>query len=283
MLDWINSFTVLIQTICAVNFVFIVSHYPRRVFGIIFNENQLVKKKFNDNTDQIVADVQSLEAMDVMTLQDGRNTQQKLDSLKKDYDSLKKEWDSELEEIKALILRAKTVKGSKCLFLSISLFCLLTLLNISLLTLYPCDFCFIFTVTLNILTLVYSVYLTIVMWRNKWGNRGAVDCYKQSIKDYLIIVFSALLIAGLNFVLSLGLGITPASKPLANSLLSLCVFLPFYPCLMVVVYVYCYERIITWKTNKETQPLLLKQKGLHNRKLELDNIEKSFTLPPSFH
>ena len=118
MLDWINSFTVLIQTISAVNFVFIVSHYPRRVFGIIFNENKLVKEKFKDNTDQIVADVQSLKAMDVMILQDGRSTQEKIESLKQDYENLKKEWDNKLEEIKSLILRAKRVNGSKSLFLN---------------------------------------------------------------------------------------------------------------------------------------------------------------------
>ena len=283
MLDWINSFTVLIQTISAVNFVFIVSHYPRRVFGIIFNENKLVKEKFKDNTDQIVADVQSLKAMDVMILQDGRSTQEKIESLKQDYENLKKEWDNKLEEIKSLILRAKRVNGSKSLFLIISIFCLLTLLNISMLGLYQSDFWFAFVALLNILTLVYSIYLTCIIWNDEWKNRDKVECYKQSLKEYLIIVVGSLLLAVLNYIITICGVRETASVSIANWILVLSVILPFYPCIMMAIYVYCYEKKVSRKTTKETKPLLDKQSELHRRKLQLDDLEKNFTLSSSFN
>ena len=282
MLDWITSFTVLIQTISAVNFVFIVSHYPRRVFGIIFNVNKLVKEKFKDNTDQIVADVQSLKAMDVMILQDGRSTQKRIEDLKQDYENLKNEWDNKLEEIKSLILRAKKVKGSKSLFLIISIFCLITLLNTSLLDLFRGDFWFVFTALLNILTLIYSVYLTCVIWKNTWDDRDPVECYKQSLKDYLVIVFGSLLLSSVNYLITVFIGRISVSESLATFILILSVFLPFYPCLMMAIYVHSFENKVSKKTTEETKPLLDKQGELHERKLELDDLEKSFTLPPSF-
>lgn len=283
MLDWINSFTVLIQTISAVNFVFIVSHYPRRVFGIIFNEKKLVKEKFKDNTDQIVADVQSLKAMDVLMLKDGRSTQEKIEVLKKDYEDLKKEWDSKLEEIKALILKSKNVKGSKSLFLVISIFCLLTLLNISMLGLFPGDFWFIFTVILNLLTFIYSGFLTWVIWNNKWNAFDPVECYKRALKDYLYIICGSLLVAGINYLITIFCTRTPTSESFASIILSLSVFLPFYPCLVIALYVIYNEKKVSKKTSEETKPLLDRQVALHKRKLDLDDLEKSFTLPPIFH
>lgn len=278
-MTWLDSFTALIQLISAVNFVYIVSHFPTKVLDVIFNKEKLISEHFSAQTDQINADLQSLETMPPITTQDGRSNQAEIDSLKSDYTALKARWDAKQEETVKVIDTAKNVKGSRCLFLFVSLYCILTLFNIGILDMCQSEFWCVQTILFNIVTFVCSAYYTVVMWKHKWDSKGDAECYTSTGWTFLYTLLGSYAFSAANsLVVSLWGGL-PLHQTIADILLSLCVFLPFYPCLMVIVFIYCHERKIRKLTGVETEGLRTEQGDLHRRKVALDNMERMFTRP----
>ena len=280
-MTWLDSFTALIQLISAVNFVYIVSHFPTKVLSVIFNKEKLIADHFSSSTNQINADLQSLETMNPITIQDGRTNQAEIDSLKDKYTSLKNDWDAKQAETERVIDTAKSVKGSKCLFLFISLYCILTLFNIGIMKACQTEFWCIETMTFNVIALGCSLYYTYIMWKHKWDGKGDVECYTSTGWWFLAVLVAAYLLSGLNSLILSWVGGIPLHQPSVDVLLSLCVILPFYPCLMTIVFIYCHERKIKNLTGKETSDLKVRQADLHARKVALDNMDRMFT-PPGF-
>lgn len=280
-MNWIDNFTVLIQLISAVNFVYIISHFPGTVFGIIFNKEKLIGEHFSASTDQINADLQSLETMEPITTQDGRTNQTKIDSLKRDYAELKTQWDAKQAETERVIDTAKSVKGSKCLFMFISLYCILTLFNIGIMKSCQSEYWCVQTIIFNIITLACSLYYTYIVWKHKWDGKGDTECYISTGWTFLSVLIVAYLLGGLYSLLMFLTGGMPLHQPSVDVLMALCLILPFYPCLMTIVFVYCHERKIKKLVGKETTDLKKRQAQLHERKTELDKMDKMFT-PPGF-
>ena len=278
-MNWIDNFTALIQLISAVNFVYIISHFPTTVLGVIFNKEKLLNGRFSAFTDQINADLQSLETMEPITIQDGRTNQAVIDSLKSDYAALKSEWDAKRAETENVINKAKSVKGSKCLFLYVSLYCILTMFNIAMIKVTQCDFWLVFSMLMNVTAFVCSAYYTYIVWSYKWDTKDNVACYVSTCRAFMLSAAVALAIGGINSIAVSLFGGWPINKAAADVLLSLCVFLPFYPCLMTVVFVHCYEWKVKRLTGDETTELENRQKGLHGRKDALDNMDRMFTRP----
>ena len=148
-MSWIDNFMALIQLISAVNFVYIISHFPSAVLGVIFNKKKLINDRFSSFTNQINADLQSLDTMTPMTIQDGRTNGQEIESLKEDYKKMKSEWDVKRDETESVIDKAQSVKGSKCLILYTSLYCILTMFNIAMIKVTQCDFWLVSTILIN--------------------------------------------------------------------------------------------------------------------------------------
>lgn len=278
-MNWIDNFTALIQLISAVNFVYIITHFPSRVLGVIFNKEKLIGEHFSALTDQINADLQSLETMEPITTKDGRTNQAEIDDLRNKYAILKTKWDAKKSETEQVIDTAKSVKGSRCLFLLISLYCIMTLLNIGILKTCQSEYWCVQIIAFNVITLICSLYYTYIMWKHKWDGKGDEECYISTCKAFLVVLMAAYLLSGINSFLVFLTGGMPLHQPSVDMMMALCIFLPFYPCLMTIVFIYCHEQKIRKLTGKETVCLREEQTGLHNRKVAIDNMERMFTQP----
>lgn len=279
-MSWLDSFTVLIQLISAVNFVYIVSHFPSTVIDYVFDRKKLITDKFGSYTNQITADLQSLESMKPMIIQDGRSNQDTIDALKKDYEELKNKWVEKQDTAEKIIDKVKSVKGTKCLFLYISLYCIFSIFNIAMMKVTNADFWLVTTVLLNIFAFLYSSYYTFVICSHKWDEKDSVECYVSTCHGFAWSVVLAFVLSYVNSLIVKCLVAFPIYQIISNILLSLCVFLPFYPFLMVIGFILWHERRVKCLTGgNETKELEGQQIELHKRKDDLDNVEKMFTLP----
>ena len=276
---WAEHFTALIQLISAVNFVYIATHFPNRVYSMVFDENKLLKDKFLDFTSEISADLQSLESMSPITTDDGKTNEGKIRSLQKQYKTLKEQWDKEQEIILCEISNAKNVKGSKSLFLYVSLFCVLSLFNISLLSLFDCDFILFYTLILNVGVMVYSIYLSYIVWTHKWDGKSDEECYRKTCMIFLVTLLVSLITPTIIHCIVPASGGMPIPSIVFTIIISLCVFLPFYPCILSIIFILCHEAKIKKMTGNETKQLKTKQSQLHGEKLDLDKIGNMFTIP----
>lgn len=279
-MNWLDSFTVLIQLISAVNFVYIVSHFPSTVIDYVFDRKKLVTDKFCSFTNQITADLQSLESMKPMTIQDGRSNQDTINDLKKDYEDLKREWDEKQDAAEKIIEKVKNVKGTKCLFLYISLYCIFSIFNIAMMKVTNANFWIVTTIIMNFVAVIFSSYYTIVVWSYKWDKKDNVECYVSTCHGFVWSVIFVFILSCVNSLIVTCLVGFPLSQIIANILLSLCVILPFYPFIMVIVFILMHERQVKRLTGGiETKELEEQQTKLHKRKDDLDKMDKMFTLP----
>lgn len=279
-MNWLDSFTVLIQLISAVNFVYIASHFPSKVIDYIFDKKKLITDKFGSFTNQITADLQSLESMKPMTMQDGRSNQDAINALKKDYENLKKEWDKKQDAAEEIIEKAKSVKGTNSLFLYISLYCIFSIFNIAMMKVTNADFWLVTTILMNIFAFLCSFYYTFVVWSHKWDKKDRVECYVSTCHWFARSVVLAFILSCVNSLIVIYLVAFPVYQIIANILLSLCVFLPFYPFFMVIVFILMHERQVRCLTGgNETKELERQQTDLHRRKDDFDKVDEMFTLP----
>lgn len=276
-MNWLDSFTVLLQLISAVNFAYIVTHFPSKVLDIIFNKQRLLDEKFSVYTNEINADIQSLEAMPPILTVDGKSTEESIIKLKNDYKQHKSEWDEKRQETENVIDSAKDVKGSKCLFLFISLYCILTLFNIAIFKETNYDLWFFFTIFLNIMSFLASAFYTRIIWNHEWDSRDNVECYKVTCKGFMWALIIAIVLSTINLFVVWLLGGAPVNRFVANAFLSLCVILPFYPCLITILFIQMHERRVNKLTGEGTADLISTQQVLHARKVQLDTVDGFFT------
>lgn len=286
MLDWLNSFTVLIQTITAVNFAYILSKkFSDDVFDLFFS-SKTVDSLYEWDNNEISADIASLKSIDLDGIfRDAANPKENRESLLGNYTNLREKWDNLLKNLKDTITNAKAVKGFKCLFLAISLFCLVSLFNISILDAKSYElsssFWLSFIVSFNILTFIYSIFLTIIIFTDAWRNLEKESCYKTTILIFIITVLLSLCLAFANErFLVLDFSIAFDQNPvLVTIIFALCAFLPFYPCLVSILYVVYKLTCFRIKANKETSTLRAERKELHAKKEKFDNVNDVYKRP----
>lgn len=278
-MNWLDHYTALIQLISAVNFAYIATHFPSKVFGLIFDVNKLLNNKLFSYKNQVAADIESLKVMQPIKTDKGKSTENKIVELRADYNEHREKWNQKEGDIEERIDTAKSVKGSKCIFLNISLFCIFALFNIATLGVVKNDFAIVFTLLLNLFTLLYSLYLTYIMWKHKWDEFTDVKCYRRTGTAFLLIVIIALFVSGINSFAISRVGASPIPDWLSNILLSFCIALPFYPCIISVVFIVLHEKKIKNYIETETAPLIAEQDTLHKRKEKLDMIDEMFTSP----
>ena len=278
-MNWLEHYTALIQLISAVNFAYIATHFPTKVFGLIFDENKLLNNKLLSFKNQVSADILSLTFMQPLKTEDGRTNANIIDQLRRDYTNHNEKWEAKQNEIIKKINTAKSVKGSKCLFLNISLFCILTLFNIATFGIVNSDFVLIFAILTNIGTFLYSIYLTYSMWYHKWDGFSDVQCYRKTGFTFGIIVVTALIVSFINYMAIAQTGGTPIPHRILSLLLFLSIILPLYPCLMSIVFIMSHGKNITDYIETETSSLKIEQSKLHKRKEDLDKIDEMFSPP----
>ena len=142
-----------------------------------------------------------------------------------------------------------------------------------------CEFWIVFTFLMNILTFFISCCYTYIIWWYKWDKKENVDCYVKTCRIFIASVLVAFAFSSINSLLISHTGGLPIHRLASHILLSLCVFLPFYPCLLTIIFVYCHELKVKKLTGKDTLELENRQLGLHRRKETLDNMDSMFTRP----
>lgn len=278
-MNWLEHYTVLIQLISAVNFAYIATHFPSKVFGMIFDVNKLLNNKLFSYKMQVAADMESLKVMQPIKTDNGRSNEGMIVELRDNYNEHREKWNQKQKDIEERIDTAKSVKGSKCIFLNISLFCVFALFNIATLELVYNDFMMVFALLLNLFTLLYSLFLTYIMWKHKWDGFSDVKCYRLTGLAFLLIVILALLVSGINSFAISRVGASPIPELLSNSILFFCIVLPLYPCIISVLFIILHENKIKNYIESETAPLIAEQEELHKRKEKLDMIDEMFSSP----
>jgi hypothetical protein len=117
------------------------------------------------------------------------------------------------------------------------------------------------------------------MWKHKWDNDSDIKCYKKTGFTLSLIICIALLATVTNYIAVSQVEASPIPSWLLYVTLSLCVFLPFYPCIMSIIFVALHEKRIIKLIMTETKVLISEQQELHKRKELLDKIDEYFTKP----
>lgn len=278
-MNWLEHYTALIQLISAVNFAYIATHFPSKVLGLIFDVNKLLNNKLFAYKNQVAADIESLKVMQPIRTDNGRTNENNIIRLRTDYNEHRKKWTQKQNDIEERIDTAKSVKGSKCIFLNISLFSVFALFNIATLGFLNNDFMMVFTLLLNLFTLLYSLYLTYIMWEHKWDELSDVKCYRRTGSAFMLIVIVALLVSSINNYAINQTGGIPIPDWVSCNILAFCIALPLYPCIISIIFILLHENNIKNYIQNETAPLIAEQEKLHKRKEDLDKIDEMFTSP----
>lgn len=270
-MEQLECFTAFIQLMGAVNFAYIVAHFPAKVHDLFF-DTQKFEEDFNSFNNEISVDISSIEAMTPITTVEGTSTKNTIDKLKKEYNEFKINWENKRETILEGLEAAKKVKGFKCLFLNVSLFCVILLLGIGLLKATNANFWSRFNLFFVWGTTLSSSYLTFIVWKHKWDQRRDVNCYGEIGILFVIIL-----------LVSLGISVFCPAVNQESLLVRLStllgVFLSFYPCLLSVLFV-LFHKVKIWKLKcVNMKSFHDKQRKLHEDKMYLDSLENVFTDP----
>ena len=280
MLNNLTNYTTLIQLISAVNFAYIFTRFHQKVYELIFDEKKLIDNKFTAFTNDMSADVESLQLMDPIETTKGTSNAPKLEEIKNAFGKLESDWEAKKGSIIKTLQKVKNAKGVRSLFLYISLFCLVDLFNIS--TIHWCEggFWEQFTVIFSMSSIITPAILTYKIIFFKWEEKHEVLCYKWTSCASFITIISSLILTIVNYCF-VGWAILTDTICIITFLLSL--ILPFYVCAFSILYIVGYEQLIKYRASNGTKEVRKRQKNLHNDKIALDASYSMFTTtPPDF-
>ena len=232
---WLEKFTALVQLISAINFAHIFTHFVEKISKIIFNEEVLVNYNFIKYKEGTLVKLKhDIDKMSPIQI-NGKSTKH-IESLQKDVKLLIKQWDKVKIKSRILIKRIKKVKGLKCLFLYISAFCIIDMLNMAIINVCNNHFILIFVYLLNIFSLIISLLLVYKIIFFKWGKKDDFACYNQTWKYLVYTIVLSLFLAFFNELYVRKYGILFDISPSISSFsLLLCVILPLIPCFFSIV------------------------------------------------
>ena len=277
---WLEHFTPFIQFVGAINIVYIATHFPSKVYNLFFNEDK-IENDLANLRNKINAGSGAVQDMRYMTMSDGKTNRHEIDRLKQDYANLLQNWNDKHNEINNEIKTAKNVKGAKSLFLNITFYCILILLLISILSITNWHIVKIFIAVFNIITIIYSIYLTYIIWEHKWDSKCDIECYRKT-GEYIVIqaicsfILSAL-IAIVHIILTCIYHYDLTFLDfLYDILLFLCVIIPVYPCCISFVFIVEHESKINSLKDDIISEFQDKQKTLDERKKKFEEMESMF-------
>ena len=284
MIDfWLEHFIPFIQFVGAINIVYIATHFPTKVYELIFNKDK-IESELSELRDKIHAGAGAVEAMGVMTMANGKTNEAGVVELKRDYRALSDEWNAKHDEINCEIETARNVKGAKSLFLNITLYCILILLDIAAFSITEYEFFRLSIVTLNVATAISAIYFSRIIWGHRWDGKRNNDCYRSTFKFFMVQVVVSLLFPAVCLVLQMlsaaKWGINwSVPDCVCDPILLLCIFLPIYPCLASVIFIFSHEAKINDLKESISNDFIGKQKELDERKKKFEEIDQMFTKP----
>lgn len=240
---WLEHFTTAIGVIAAVNFGYIITHFPKEIVSNLLQFDADQNDKINIYTTKKLPKVaESIHALA------SRNTcGAKIDHLIEALINRLKQIENyakisnNLLEKKSLWL--KRAKGIKCIFLVCSLYCVFALFVIGLLSCQYFDVSNKFLMVTNIMTVGVLIWLSYMVVFNRWAKYDDSYCYQTTIKT--LIVVSIICIATHLGLTNLGIGdqLYDWLLPYENHLLLASVCIPLYPCIFSLLIV---AAVLSW-------------------------------------
>lgn len=236
--SWLKEFTAFVQLVSAVNFAYIFTHFAERLFNRIFNEEEDINKKFASFRNGQLAKVsQSIESMDTVNI-NGTDTDAHVQQMKDSLAKLIARWDKAKDKTQSIIQNSKSVKGLKSLFLYISIYCVIDMFNMAIINTVDIRIIQIFVYSVNILAFVYTIFLTGKILYNKWKEKEDKFCFNQTRKYVTLTIILAVVTAIINEFCVYCWGENNIPDFVIYLSLIPCVFLPVYPCLFSVLFIF---------------------------------------------
>lgn len=182
--SWLEHFTTAIQLITAINVTYIFTHFPKRIYDSIFNYEETRRQKYalfkDTHLSVLENDLDNMEKKKVLG-----QTLTVPAKLKSEVVRVKEQWESWAKWSDNLIKRTKEVKGVKCLFLFVSVYCFLNLLGIGVINVWSTGGTALETLcAYNIVSAVFSLLILIKVLSGAWNSREDNECY-DSTRRYI--------------------------------------------------------------------------------------------------
>lgn len=179
MIHTIEKFTAAIQLITAVNFTFILTHFPNTIYKQVLDydvANRKGFKKFNDN--MLIPLKEDINNMN--TKNDEKLIKHK-QKLAEKISSIQEKWKEYEQKSSRLTQHISDSKGFKCLFLFVSVYCVFDLIAIPALNLWNNDYLTTLISLINLASIAFTVRLSWIICRFKWNDRSDRECYNRTI------------------------------------------------------------------------------------------------------
>lgn len=276
---WLEHFIPFIQSMGAVNIVYVATHFPAKIYDLFFNEKR-IEDELSELRNKINAGAGAVQNMGHMTRDDGKTNENAVGKLKKDYNDLLNKWDGAHRNILKEAETARNVKGAKSLFLNITLYCMLMMFAIIAFATTGYNFFRLFIMAMNVVTTLYICWITYIMWHHKWDKKEECVCYKKTFWIFVVqVIVSVILAAASLWAVPLIETIWLIPSCISLGLLLLCLFLPVYPCLITVIFIFVHERKINQLKEKISSDFIDEQEKLDKRKKEFEEMDQMFTTP----
>ena len=239
MINSIEQFTAAIQLITAVNFTFILTHLPKLVCKHILMHDISCRKKFRLFTAKRLSLAENNVKNMRVGMIGGVDMASHKNKLQQKIDNIKRNWKMCEEKAISTINRIYTVKGFKCLFLFISVYCVFDMVAIPTLKLIENDYLITLISLINIFAIIYSLRISWIILLSKWDKLIDSDCYKQTTW-FLIFTFIGIIpVWILAHIVNwhTEYDIIGIIKYIWDFDIWSCLFLPFYPCLFSLLYI----------------------------------------------
>ena len=233
---WLEKFTALIQVISAINFTYILTHFPKTVYDKILNEEELTNKRFQSFIDGPLSKAEeSIECMDPIVI-NGKDTIEHITQLKDLLNKYLTIWNDEKNKTEKIIQNIKEAKGIKCLFLFISVFCILDFFNIALVNIYDSQFVQVFIFWINLFSFAFTIWISFKIVFSRWKGREDNYCYNQTSRYIFYTLIFSVVFAIINEWIIAKYGVLlEIPIIISKAILWLCIILPLVPCLLSIL------------------------------------------------
>lgn len=252
MISKIEHFTAAIQLITAVNFTFILAHLPRIICIQILRYDRACHENFKLFREKMLSvienDVKNMKAEIIGNVDTSIHKNKLLEEVKK----IKEKWDGYEKKFVGAIRNICFVKGIKCLFLFISVYCVFDLIAIPTLNQWDKEWLKSYMTIINISFALYSLRISWIILRAKWNTFSDSKCYaKITLILFLIFLVIVPIWAIVYFLIATDC-MNVTIQTTWEIAVWCCLLLPFYPYLFTIMYIafsifYVNIRRLFWK------------------------------------
>lgn len=269
--SWLEHFTTVIQLITAINVTYIFTHFPKKIYDSIYNYEVTRREKYAlfKDTHLLVLEDDLDNMRKKKVLGQALTVPEKLMS---EVKRVGEQWEAWAKWSDKLIDRSKEVKGVKCLFLYVSVYCFVCLLGIGIVNVWSecgtvCDVLSIY----NVVSTVFSIFILVKVLSGSWNIKEDNECYdvtRRYIGWTMVLTVILCVVNGI-FVQSGAYVVIPGWLQFAY--LAICVVLPFLPCLFSIMYVMIVVSIIDASRYVQKIVLRVKLRDIKRKKKKIED------------